>query len=189
MFTHLWASVRSVLSPAPRRRRPRQQPRRLTFELLEDRSSLSATTVVPRHHVAGDVVHAFQQTNIVSDIPGRAAATDPRLVNPWGLSQDSMTGFFRVSDNGAGLATLYDVRGHSHPTAVTIPLPSGRTGKAAPTGNVHNTTPDFVISENGRSASARILFATEDGTIAAWNPKVDRNHAVIAADNSACGAV
>src|SRR5439155_15663451 len=29
---------------------------------------------------------AYQQTNIVSDIPGLAAHTDPRFQNPWGIS-------------------------------------------------------------------------------------------------------
>jgi uncharacterized protein (TIGR03118 family) len=46
-----------------------------------------------------------------------------------------------------------------------------------------------VISEHGRSAPADILFATEDGTITAWSQQVDRNHALVAADNSANGAV
>src|SRR5262249_42691506 len=41
----------------------------------------------------------YQQTNIVSDIPGLAATVDHNLINPWGLSL-SPTGQFRVSDNG-----------------------------------------------------------------------------------------
>jgi uncharacterized protein (TIGR03118 family) len=131
----------------------------------------------------------FRQTNIVSDVPGLAANTDHNLINPWGLSQDPATGFFRVSDNGTGLSTVYDVHGNPHPTTVEIPLPPGGTGTAAPTGNVLNTTHGFVISEHGRSAPAEVLFATEEGTITAWNPRVDRNHAVIGADNSAAGAV
>jgi uncharacterized protein (TIGR03118 family) len=131
----------------------------------------------------------FQQTNIVSDIPGLAASTDHNLINPWGLSQDPASGRFRVSDNGTGLSTVYDAHGNPHPTTVEIPLPAGGTGTAAPTGNVRNTTSGFVISEHGRSAPADILFATEEGTITAWNPRVDKNHALVAADNSASGAV
>jgi uncharacterized protein (TIGR03118 family) len=131
----------------------------------------------------------FQQTNIVSSVPGLAASTDRNLINPWGLSQDPATGLFRVSDNGTGLSTVYDVHGNPHATTVEIPLPPGATGTAAPTGNVRNTTSDFVISEGRRSAPASVIFATEDGTIAAWNPKVDKHHAVIAVDNSAEGAV
>jgi uncharacterized protein (TIGR03118 family) len=132
---------------------------------------------------------AYQQTNIVSSVPGLAANTDHNLINPWGLSQDPATGLFRVSDNGTGLSTVYDVNGNPHATTVEIPPPPGATGTAAPTGNIRNTTSDFVISENGRSAPATVIFATEDGTIVAWNAKVDKHHAVIAADNSADGAV
>src|SRR5262249_50229363 len=131
----------------------------------------------------------FHQTNIVSSVPGLAASTDHNLINPWGLSL-SPTGLFRVSDNGLGLSTVYDVHGNPHRTTVDIPLPPGSTGDfAAPTGNVRNTTSDFVISEDGRGAPAENIFATEDGTITDWSPRVDLHHALIAADNSADGAV
>ncbi len=130
----------------------------------------------------------YQQTNIVSDVPGLAAQTDHNLINPWGLTL-SPEGLFRVSDNGTGLSTVYDVRGNPHPTTVRIPLPPGDTGTATPTGNVRNTTNDFVISDNGHSAPASVLFATEDGTITAWNEQVGRNHALLAVDNSGSGAV
>jgi uncharacterized protein (TIGR03118 family) len=131
----------------------------------------------------------YRQTNLVSDIPGLAATTDHNLINPWGLSL-SPTGQFRVSDNGLGLSTVYDAHGNPHATTVEIPLPAGSTSDAAaPTGNVFNPTSDFVISENGRSAPATNIFATEDGTIVAWNPKVNRHHALIEVDNSGTGAV
>jgi uncharacterized protein (TIGR03118 family) len=131
----------------------------------------------------------YQQANLVSDMPGFAASMDHNLINPWGLSQDPTTGLFRVSDNGTGLSTVYDVHGGPHPATADIPLPPGGSGTAAPTGNIRNTTSDFVISEHGRSAPANIVFATEDGTLTAWNPQVDVHHAVVAADNSAAGAV
>src|SRR4029077_13997703 len=57
-----------------------------------------------------------------------------------------------------------------------------------PTGQAFNTfdpaSSDFVLSEHGKSGPAFFLFATEDGTIAGWNPNVDRAHAVIAVDRS-----
>ena len=37
----------------------------------------------------------------------------------------------------------------------------------------HPTPDDFVVSRHGVSGPARFLFATEDGTIAGWNPAVD----------------
>src|SRR5258708_28725150 len=38
------------------------------------------------------------QTNLVSDLPGAAAITDPNLVNPWGISESSASPFW-ISDN------------------------------------------------------------------------------------------
>jgi uncharacterized protein (TIGR03118 family) len=131
----------------------------------------------------------YRQTNIVSSIPGLAAATDHNLINPWGVSL-SPTGLFRISDNGFGLSTVYDVHGNPHASTIDIPLPPGSTGDfAAPTGNVRNPTADFVIAAHGRSAPAENIFATEDGTITAFSPAVDRHHALLEADNSAAGAV
>jgi uncharacterized protein (TIGR03118 family) len=130
----------------------------------------------------------FQQTSIVSDVPGLAESTDHNLIDPLGLSV-SPAGRLRVSDAGTGLSTAYDVNGNPHPTTVAIPLPPGGTGTAAPDGNVRNTTSGFVISANGRSAPAAILFATADGTIAAWDPQVDAHQALLEVDNSSAGAV
>lgn len=50
-------------------------------------------------------------------------------------------------------------------------------------------TPDFVISEGGRSAPTSNLFSTEDGTIAGFNAAVVPSNAVIAVDQSAAAAV
>jgi hypothetical protein len=45
------------------------------------------------------------QDNLVSDIPGLAAVTDPALVNPWGMAS-STTSPWWVSDNG-GCAGIF----------------------------------------------------------------------------------
>jgi len=132
----------------------------------------------------------YQQTNLVSDISGMAKFTDPNLKNPWGLSH-SRTSPWWVSDNNAGVSTLYKGDGSSVPLVVTIPLPGGGPG-GAPTGNVFNpvnsTNPDdFVVSENGKSGPSIFMFATEDGTISGWNPNVDQTHALIAVDRSTVG--
>jgi uncharacterized protein (TIGR03118 family) len=129
------------------------------------------------------------QTNLVSDIPGLAARTDPNLKNPWGTSVGPGSPIW-VSDNHAGVTTLYDGAGNPQPLVVAIPAPpsAGKGAVGAPTGQAFNTfdptSSDFVISENGNSGPAFFLFATEDGTIAGWNPNVDRPHAVIAVDRS-----
>ena len=108
----------------------------------------------------------YVQTNLVSDVSGWAAATDPHLVNPWGLSR-SATSPWWVADNGTGLSTLYNGTGTVFPLVVTIPNLPGVTDPSAPTGTVFNGTPtDFLLAPN---TPARFIFATEGGTIAGWN--------------------
>src|SRR4051812_47726210 len=80
---------------------------------------------------------AYRQTNLVSDVPGLAPTTDPNLQNPWGISQ-TPDGQFRVADNHAGVATIYDANGHVVGSPITIPTPGGVTSPAAPNGNVFN---------------------------------------------------
>jgi uncharacterized protein (TIGR03118 family) len=146
----------------------------------------SARTASADNGIAG---RSYVQTNLVSDIPGLAAHTDPNLKNPWGTSVGPNTPIW-VSDNHAGVTTLYDGAGNPQPKVVAIPAPpsAGAGAVGAPTGQAFNTldnnSPDFVISKNGASGPAFFLFATEDGTIAGWNPNVDPTHAVIAVDNS-----
>ena len=72
---------------------------------------------------------------------------------------------------------------------VTIPLPAGSGGAAAPTGIIFNATTDFVVTEGTNFGPSVFIFATEDGTIAGWNPTVDPTNAVIAADNSGDNAL
>ena len=134
----------------------------------------------------------FKQENLVSDIPGRARFTDPNLVNPWGLTFGPKTPFW-VADNGTGVATVYDDTGRpvppDAPRVITIPTPKGVKGPAAPTGIVFNDTHKFVVSEGNRSAASRFIFATEDGTIAGWNPDVDARNAILAVDRSSEEAI
>jgi uncharacterized protein (TIGR03118 family) len=146
----------------------------------------SARTASADNGIAG---RSYVQTNLVSDIPGLAAHTDPNLKNPWGTSVGPGSPIW-VSDNHAGLATLYDGAGNVQPRVVAIPAPpsAGSGAVGAPDGQAFNTfdpnSTDFVIKENGVSGPAFFLFATKDGTIAGWNPKVDNAHAVIAVDRS-----
>jgi len=126
---------------------------------------------------------AYRQTNLVSDLPNFAQFRDKSLVNPWGLSH-SPNGPWQVSDNGTGLSTQYTSVGKQVAPAVTIPTPAG-VKTAAPTGNVFNSTRDFVISKNAKSFASQFIFAAEDGTISGFNPNVDASHAILAVDRSA----
>src|SRR5262245_15760479 len=106
----------------------------------------------------------YQQTNLVSDVPGLAALPDPNLVNPWGLTASSTSPWW-VADNGPGVSTLYTGAGQKINLTVTIPVPMGSSDPSStPTGIVVNTTTDFKVG----TTPARFIFATEQGTIAAW---------------------
>jgi uncharacterized protein (TIGR03118 family) len=129
----------------------------------------------------------FQQTNIVSDGFVPAAQVDPNLINPWGVSF-SPTGPFWVSDNNAGVATIYNASGITQLPPVTIATPPGQTpGTAAPTGQVNTPGSGFDVSENGHTGPANFLFATEDGTISGLSFAVDPSRSILAVNNSQGG--
>ena len=109
-------------------------------------------------------IHAdsYTQTNLVSDVPGLAANTDPNLKNPWGVAF-SATSPFWTSDQVTGVSTLYNAAGTPQALVVTIPggaPPTGPTG--AVFGNVSNS---FLV--NG--APATFIFDSLNGTLAGWN--------------------
>src|SRR6266516_1300148 len=131
----------------------------------------------------------YHQTNLVSDLPNIAQFQDPNLLNPWGLSHGPTTPWW-VSDNGAGVSTLYNGAGTAIPLVVTIPPPAGSPAgtTAAPTGNVFNSTSGFVVATSSGAGPSFFMFATEDGTISGWNPSADPTHAILAVDRSTVGA-
>ena len=139
------------------------------------------------HHQQQQNTTVYTQTNLVSDGSVPAATISSNLINPWGISH-SPTGPFWVSDNGTGLATVYDGNGNlvhvAGQDAITIAAPAG-VDTAAPTGQVFNTdSSGFDITANGATAPSVFLFATEDGTISGWAPSVDPASSVIAVDHS-----
>src|SRR2546429_3085611 len=99
----------------------------------------------------------YQQTNLVSDVPGLAAATDANLVNAWGLAASS-TGPWWVADNGTGLSTLYNGAGVTQTLVVTVATPPGDTDPATPTGIVFNGSTDFQLVAGTSSTAARFIF-------------------------------
>jgi uncharacterized protein (TIGR03118 family) len=134
------------------------------------------------------------------------APVDANLVNPWGIAT-SATSPFWVSDNNAGLSTLYNSAGVPQALVVSIPTPGAPLGNGGtPTGAVFNIAqslnafPISGVKADGTTlitAPAVFLFATEDGTILGWNPNVNpvgdakprSTHAIIAVDHSLSGAV
>jgi uncharacterized protein (TIGR03118 family) len=120
----------------------------------------------------------YLQTNLVSNLPGKAPVHDPNLVNPWGLTRGTGSPWW-ISDNGTGLSTLYDGAGHIVPLVVTIPPADASSKTGNPTGTVFNGGTGFTLAPK---LPAVFLFVTEDGTVSGWNPKVKPTQAVIKAN-------
>ena len=130
---------------------------------------LLASGLMPDHAA---VAQGFMQTNLVSDIPGRALHTDANLVNPWGIAPGA-SGVFWTANNGAGNSSLYDPDGTPRPLVVSIPggLPTGVVATAA-------TDSSFRIPGAGGLARAAFIFVTQNGTVAAWNPTANPTAAI-----------
>jgi uncharacterized protein (TIGR03118 family) len=142
----------------------------------------------------------YVQSNLVSNIPGLAQFDDPTLLNPWGIAFFPGASPLWVNDNNAGLAALYTGDGLPFPglPAVTIPAPTSASG-GTPTGIVANFffgAGAFAIPnpQGGDFGPALFIFATENGTIEAWNttpfvtPGIPNPlTAVIVVDKSAAG--
>src|ERR1700681_1333675 len=92
----------------------------------------------------------YTETDLVSSIPligtNPTNGHDTQLVNAWGLTRSAASPWW-ISDNGTGLATVYNGVGTKVQTLiVTIPVPPGVTTHASPTGAVVNGTPtDFLL--------------------------------------------
>lgn len=119
----------------------------------------------------------FSVTNLVTNDQAAhpAQITDPDLKNAWGVSYPP-SGPFWVSDNGAGVSTLYTVDPATNATSkrgliVTIP------GDGSVTGQVFNPTPAF----NGDA----FLFVSEDGTISGWRNALGTHAEVLATGSPA----
>jgi uncharacterized protein (TIGR03118 family) len=137
--------------------------------------------------VAAVTVSAAQY--VETDLTGYTQGQNTRYIDPnlngWGMVHLA-NGIYCVADTCPGVVTFYDSSGRPLPLVITIPpapsQPFGPVG--SPTGIVFNSSHDFIISANGRSAPALLIFDTLDGTISGWNPSVDPTNAIIMVDNS-----
>src|SRR5262249_47697069 len=106
-------------------------------------------------------VTPFETANLVSDVAGLATITDPKLVNPWGISFSGSSPFW-LANEGSSSSTLYSGTDETNimknSTEVAVPFATG-------TVNNSNST-EFLLS-NG--SSARFLFDSLDGSIYGWN--------------------
>jgi uncharacterized protein (TIGR03118 family) len=130
----------------------------------------------------------YVRTILVSDdtslIP--AAFEDKHLVNGWGLAATA-TSFWWVANNGTGTSSLYDGTGKANPALPFIDVPGAGDAQGTPTGIVSYAGSNFKVTTPTGAATARFLFAAEDGTISGWAPGNKKSFKAI--DNSASGAV
>jgi uncharacterized protein (TIGR03118 family) len=144
------------------------------------RASLAAATLVL---ACGAAAQPYRVTNLVSNGSVPAAHIDPALVNAWGIAFNPM-GFVWVANEGTGVSTLYDGNGVPQSLVVNIPSVPESSEPGSPTGIAFSGGKDFVVSNGTASGPARFIFATTQGTISAWAPNVDLNHAIIVIDDS-----
>jgi len=109
-------------------------------------------------------------------------ATDPTLINAWGLAFNPQ-GAAWISSNGGGVSEVYDANGNHLIPPVTIPGPSIRSvgEPATPTGQAFNSNAAAFLGDV-------FIFVTEDGTITGWQPS-DGSDAQMRVDNSPLMAV
>jgi uncharacterized protein (TIGR03118 family) len=124
---------------------------------------------------------AYNVYPLISDSSAvQAALADTSLVNGWGLSASASSPWW-AANNKTNTSTLYSGVGSKNALTVTV--------AGGPTGTVANaSTTDFLISQNGVTASSRFLFDTQAGQVLGWSPTVNGTAAVTAVDNSANGA-
>jgi uncharacterized protein (TIGR03118 family) len=164
--------------------------RRPAVEALEERALLSAAhdhaahkhVAVPDNNPASD----FVVTGLVINIRKQQLheLSDKSLVNPWDINfqQDKHNDpFVWVSDQGAGVATMYNIKMDGKTAVksrVTVKIPTfGSSTPSGPTGVVYNstynttTTNEFMIpGPHGKSVTAEYIFDTLQGTIGGYNP-------------------
>jgi uncharacterized protein (TIGR03118 family) len=143
----------------------------------------------------------YVRTDLVSNTGTSQNPADLDLVNGWGLVSTATSPFW-VSDNGTGKSTLYAISNPPQgPTAtkqgLVVTIPSAAAGaQGTPTGIVANesasTSTDFTVTDpvTRKSGRAIFIFATLDGTISGWNPRVGPggNTATLAVPRSSVGA-
>ena len=112
--------------------------------------------------------NAYVVTNLQSNVPGRAANTDPDLVNGWGITAGPTTPWW-VNDNGTHKSTLYNGNTGTKITQVIVNVAGANSQPADPTGIVFNgVAGDFRLDPTNATSGARFIFDGEDGAISGW---------------------
>jgi uncharacterized protein (TIGR03118 family) len=118
----------------------------------------------------------YTRTDLVTNSGAGGTATDPHLVNAWGLVSTGTSPYW-VSDNATGLSTLYSI---SNTNGVVASTTVGLVVSV-----ISGTNP---VSGKKVSANSIFIFATLDGTISGWNPAVGGTNATLAPNRPSAGA-
>jgi uncharacterized protein (TIGR03118 family) len=113
-------------------------------------------------------VSSFKVSNLIGTKGTHANKIDSRMVNPWGTTfiAAAKTPFW-VDDEGTGVSELIDGKGKIFKSLPFVTIPGTTAGSVGkPTGIVGNATGQFPVPG---STTALFIFATEEGSIAAWN--------------------
>lgn len=157
----------------------RKAARAVTCSRSTQHKTLAAAallTITSLASAANAQTAGYIQTNLISDGAVTAANTNPSLINPWGLSIGPA---FWTDTEGSGLSLVTDASGNPS-FNVTIPPAASTSAHGSPTGTIFNA--DDTVFTIPNSTSAVFLFATLDGTIAAWNTNTPQ--AVTVVNNS-----
>ncbi len=145
--------------------------------------TLSCAAIASAPLVAGAIplFQSYTVTNLIADTPGIAANTDTNLVNPWGMIFDP-AGTLDIAENGTGQVEFFLADG--------TPLDFSINASNNPTGlEFNSSTNDFKIGSDGNATPAKLLMATENGTILGFSLAINPNTAVVVVDRSASNSV
>jgi hypothetical protein len=94
---------------------------------------LALSNAIALSFVSVSFAQHYTQTSLQANAQAVAEATDPQLVNSWGMARTSGSVWW-VSDNATGVATLYNGPGTKQSLVVTIP-PANPNNPKTPTGS------------------------------------------------------
>ena len=144
MAVHIQTEERKNLNPLTQSKRTPILPLLTALTMARRALALAASlglllgVALPATAKNPNAENLYSVHKLQSDVPGEAAATDPDLVNGWGIVASSTSPWW-VADNGTSKSTLYNGNtGAKVPLVVTVP--------GAPTGIVFNGSTDFVVT-------------------------------------------
>lgn len=131
-------------------------------------------------------VSSYTATPLVSDQAG-ALRQEARLSNAWSLAFGGGSTLW-LTNNGKAGSTLLSSFDPTIP-ALSIAVPPESAASARVTGAAFNPGNGFEVTIAQQTGVARFITASEGGVLSGWAPALGLEHAVVAFDGSATGAV